>query len=500
MFVRKKRNKSGSTSIQIIQKIDGRNKIIKTIGCSNDEGEIESIYHKALYELPRLYGPTLFDPVEEPRISELSNDSIRIIGPDLVFGKIYNSIGYNKFKEPLLKHLVISRITHPGSKLRLTNYLNETGRQSISVYSIYRFLDKLNNKLKEDIEQITFAYTKKIIGAKIGVVFYDITTIYFEASESDDFRITGFSKEGKHQNPQILLGLLVGKNAYPIGYEIFEGNVFEGHTLIPVLERYIERFRLVKPIVIADSGLLSKSNIALLIEKGFEFILGARIKNEKQFLMNKILELNLKDGELTSFIKEDGLVLHVGYSEKRSKKDKFNRQRGIKKLEKSITSGHLTKSNINNRGYNKFLKMEGDISICIDKEKIDYDARWDGLKGYLTNTALSSNDVIENYNNLWIIEKAFRISKTDLKIRPVYHRLKQRIQAHICISFMAYLVYKEFERVLAKNHCQYSTQEAIDQINKIYEVVLQAPYLYNSIKLKNNRQQSTILDIVNQNF
>ncbi|MFZ4400209.1 MAG: hypothetical protein ACOYO1_09255 [Bacteroidales bacterium] len=121
--------------------------------------EIEKLYHKALYELPRLFGPTLFDPLQEPSISELTNDSINIVGPELVFGKIYDQIGYNSFNEPLLKHHLISRITHPGSKLRLTNYLNDTGEQSISVYSIYRFLDKLNNKLKEKIEDITFAYT-----------------------------------------------------------------------------------------------------------------------------------------------------------------------------------------------------------------------------------------------------------------------------------------------------------------------------------------------------
>lgn len=500
MFVRKKKNKSGSTSVQIIQKINGNNHVLKTIGSSCNIEEIEKLYHKALYELPRLFGPTLFDPLQEPSISELTNDSIRIVGPELVFGKIYDQIGYNSFKEPLLKHLVISRITHPGSKLRLSNYLNDTGEQSISVYSIYRFLDRLNNKLKEKIEDITFAYTKSILGHKISVVFYDITTIYFEASEPDDFRIAGFSKDGKHQNPQILLGLLVGKDGYPIGYEIFEGNTFEGHTLIPVLEKYIERFKIEKPIVIADSGLLNKSNIDLLTEKGFQFILGARIKNEKISTINKILAFSLGDGEVRSLKTDDNLTLHIGYSEKRAKKDRFNRERGIRKLEKNITSGHLTKSNINNRGYNKFLKMEGEISISIDKEKLNSDTKWDGLKGYITNTNLASKEILENYNNLWKIEKAFRISKTDLKIRPIYHRLKERVEAHICISFMAYLVFKELERSIHKNKCPFSISEAIDQINKMYEVNLNEAPFQKIIRLKNNNLQSQILSIINNEF
>lgn len=497
MFVRKKRNKSGSTSIQIIQKINRINKVLKTIGSSSDPKEIDRLYSEALYEMPRLYGATLFDtPVSKP-ISELSNDSIRICGPEVVFGKIYDYIGYKNIGDPLLKELVISRITHPGSKLNLAKYLNDTGQREISVYSIYRFLDKLNNILKENVEGISFEYTKKVLGGKIGVVFYDMTTIYFEASESDDFRISGFSKEGKHQNPQIMLGLLVGKDGYPIGYELFEGNTFEGHTLVPVLEKYINRFKIDKPIVIADSGLLSKSNIETLIEQGYEFIIGARIKNENSSIKDKILALEFSDGNLAQIDKGDDMLLHISYSEKRAKKDRFNRERGLSKLEKRITSGKLTKANINNRGYNKFLKLEGEVNVCIDESKLSQDQRWDGLKGYLTNTKLSSSVVIENYNNLWKIEKAFRISKTDLRIRPIYHRLRKRIEAHICISFMAYLIYKEMERVLVKSEYNISVNEAIENINKMYEVKLAK---HQVLKLKNNNTQKLIIEIVNNSF
>ncbi len=500
MFVRKKKNKSGSTSIQIIQKINRSNRVIKTIGSSIDPNEIEQLYLQALYEVPRLYGPTLFDSFQEPLVSELTNDSVRIIGPELIFGKIYDKIGFNIFKEPLLRHMVISRITHPGSKLQLSNYLSATGTQEISVYSIYRFMDKLNSKLKEKIEDVSFNYTKKILGGKIGVIFYDVTTIYFEASEADDYRIAGFSKDGKHQNPQILLGLLVGKDGYPIGYEIFEGNTFEGHTLITIIQRYIDRFKLEKPIVIADSGLLSRANINLLIGNDFKFILGARIKNEKRSVIDKILGFKFKDGEIKTLKNDNGLIIHIGYSEKRARKDHFNRERGIKKLEKNILSGKLTKNNINNRGYNKFLKMEGEIAISINKKKLSEDQKWDGLKGYITNTDLSSKDVLDNYSNLWKIEKAFRISKTDLKIRPIYHRLRERVEAHICISFMAYLVYKELERTIkSTKNCQFSMNQAIDQINKMYELRL---YKSNTqpIRLKNNEIQNQILSIVNQNF
>lgn len=499
MFVRKKKNKSGSISIQIIQKINRSNKVIKTIGSSKDPNKVEQLYIQALYELPRLFGPTLFDTITSPLLTELTNDSIQIIGPELVFGRIYDKIGFNTLREPLLRHMAISRISHPGSKLQLSKYLSDIGERPISVYSIYRFMDRLYNRLKDRIEDISFNYTKEILGGKIGVVFYDVTTIYFEASQADDYRIAGFSKDGKHQSPQILLGLLVGKEGYPIGYEIFEGNTYEGHTLITVLQKYISRFKIEKPIVIADSGLLNRNNINVLLENDFKFILGARIKNEKQHIIDTILSLKLKDGEVKTIKNDEGLTIHVSYLEKRARKDHYNRDKGIKKLEKSILSGRLTKNNINNRGYNKYLKMEGQVAISIDNEKLNKDEKWDGLKGYITNTTLSSSEVLNSYNNLWKIEKAFRISKTDLKVRPIYHRLRPRVEAHICISFMSYLIYKELERIIDKNKLDLSVKEAVKLINKMYGIRIEAPNT-KIINLKNNEIQSKLLNIIIKEF
>jgi hypothetical protein len=238
MFVRKKKNKSGSVSIQIIKKIGRSNKVIKTIGSSADANEIEELYHKGLYELPRLYGPTLFDPPQETRLSDLTNDNVRVVGPELVFNKIFNHIGFNQIKDDLFRSLCISRITHPGSKLNLSLYLQENNKTDVSVDRIYYFMDRLNSRYKEQVEEISFRYTKKILGGKIGIVFYDMTTIYFESSQPDELKQTGFSKDGKHQHPQIFLGLLVGKDGYPIGYDIFEGSIYEGHTLIPILEKF----------------------------------------------------------------------------------------------------------------------------------------------------------------------------------------------------------------------------------------------------------------------
>ena len=501
MFVRKKKNQSGSVSVQIIKKINRTNKVIKTIGSSKDPDEIERLFHKGLYELPRLFGATLFDQIQEPSISELSNDNIRIVGPELVFGRIFHHIGFSALEDPIFKDLSISRITHPGSKLQLSKYLRENNKKNISEDRIYYFMDRLNTRHKDQVEEISFRYTKKVLGENIGIVFYDMTTIYFESDHSDEFRETGFSKEGKHKHPQIYLGLLVGKNGYPIGYDVFEGSIYEGHTLIPVLERFEKRFNLQKPIVVADAGLLSSDNINALLSKQYSFILGARIKNESAKVKEQILQLNLSDGQIEKIAKEDSTSLFISYSQKRANKDAHNRENGLKRLEKSLKAGRLTKTNINNRGYNKYLKLEGEVKIEIDYQKFENDQQWDGLKGYITNTNLTGPEVVESYNNLWMIEKAFRISKTDLKIRPIYHRIRERIEAHICISFVSYLIFKELERVLTENNCNISANQAIKQINKMHEVHFQYSNGNNKrVLLKNNPTQEIIMKVICDHF
>ncbi|QTY27413.1 IS1634 family transposase [Flavobacterium sp. CS20] len=335
-------------------------------------------------------------------------------------------------------------------------------------------MDKLHKQHKSQIQEISYNHTLKILDGTINVVFYDVTTIYFEIDNEDELRKTGFSKEGKHQNPQIMLGLLVSKDGYPLAYDIFEGNKFEGHTMLPVIDSFKKKYGLDQLVIIADSGLLSSKNIEELQSKSYEFILGARIKNEKSFIKEKILALKLKNGE-SAVVEKGNLRLIISYSDSRAKKDKHNREKGLKRLEKKIRSGKLTKSSINNRGYNKYLKLDGELKVSIDKTKFETDAKWDGLKGYITNAKLNKNEILENYSHLWKIEKAFRIAKTDLKIRPIYHRVQRRIEAHICIAFARYKIHKELERQLNEKKSSLSPEKAINIAKTIYAVKIKHP-------------------------
>jgi len=483
VFVRRKTNKSGSVSIQVIDKSLGY-KVVKTIGSARNANEIGLLLARAKEfiqtsdgkQTELFHSKTKEELTIEKFLAELSNSQIHTIGPELIFGKLFDRLGFNVIKDNLFRHIVVARLAYPTSKLKTVDYLYRYRGIRMEVDTVYRFLDKLRDKYKEKVEGIAYEYTKRMLKT-ISVVFYDMTTLYFETEDEDDLRKLGFSKDGKFQCPQIMLGLLVGQNGYPIGYDIFEGNVFEGHTLLPTLENIKKKFRLGKPVVIADAALLSKQNLKNLADEKYQFIIGARIKNESEQVKQAILKQakGLADGQSFTLKKSDGTKLVIAYSDKRQRKDARNRERGLLKLRRQVKSGKLTKESINNRGYNKFLTLKGEVEVEIDEAKVKEDQLWDGLKGYITNTRLSPKSIVENYQHLWQIEKAFRISKTDLRIRPIYHYRKKRIEAHICIAFVAYTIYKELERLLEKNNAGFSPKRAAELTHNMYELEYKAP-------------------------
>lgn len=477
MFVRKNRNRSGSISVQIITKDQGKCRV-ETVGTASDAEEIEKLVIAAKDRINHPANqPSLFsflsatDATIENFVENIANLQVHTIGPELVFGRLFDQIGFNTIKDKLFRHIVIARLAYPASKLKTVDYLYRYRGIQIEVDTVYRFLDKLRDEHKETVERVAYEYTKRTLKG-ISVVFYDVTTLYFEAEDEDDLRKIGFSKDGKFQCPQIMLGLLVGQNGYPIGYNIFEGNSFEGHTLLPVLEGIQKKYGFNRPTVIADAAMLSKKNLDNLAKEKYQFIIGGRIKNETDKVQQEILKQakGLKDGQSFVLKKSDGTKLVVTYSDKRQRKDAHNRERGLLKLRQKVKSGKLTKESINNKGYNKFLALKGEIKVEVDEEKIREDQQWDGLKGYITNTRFSPKSIVGNYRHLWQIEKAFRISKTDLRIRPVHHYRRKRIEAHLCIAFVAYTIYKELERLLEKHKAGFSPKRAAELTHNMYEL------------------------------
>ena len=476
MFVRKKKNRSGSVSIAV-DKSKGRYREIRQFGVAYTAAEANVLVRQANDWILRYAGQGLIGFEGEP-VSVESDidlfvdriDSVSINGPHMLLSQVYDLVGFNRIKDEILRHLVIARICQPASKLATTAYLRSYYKEDVHLSRIYRYMDKLYNRQMERVQEISIAHTRQILGGSIGLLFYDVTTLYFEAAPKDDMRQAGFSKDGKTSEAQVVLGLLVSQDGYPLSYSIFNGSQYEGYTMIPIIDDFVHRFSLKDFVVVADSGLMSRKNVRLLRSAGYKYIVGARIKSEDSVTKDWILSLERKDGVEYECLRSDGDRLIVSYSSSRAANDARNRCKGVERLEKSYKSGILTKANVNKRGYNKFLEISKDVQVRINPEKIAEDERWDGLKGYVTNTDLTAREVITQYHGLWGVERAFRISKGNLEMRPMFHFTERRIEAHVCICFVAYKVYKELERIIKLSGIGLSVDKVIDVAKTIISI------------------------------
>lgn len=488
MFIKRKKNRSGTVSIVVAEKSSGFYKEFATIGIAKSPDEIDGLLVKARVWIdreeerrhPRL---DLFGDERKKCETELLSakqmlsciTNISINGADLILDRVFDNIGFNRIEDIVFRQLVKARLAYPVSKSATVEYLKNHFDEDVSLSKIYRYLDKLSDNQHEIVQGISVMHTSKILDGHIGVLFYDVTTLYFEADYEDDLRKTGFSKEGRHKNPQIIPGLLVSIGGYPLAYCIYEGNKYEGHTMLPVVTEFVRKYSLDDFIVVADSGLMNGNNIADLESNGYKYIIGAKIKNESKKIQEWILAQPKVNCQMIEYDKGNGQRLLVGYTDDRARKDAYNREKGIRRLEKAYNRGTLTKDNINKRGYNKFLKMEGDVKVSINYDKLEADEKWDGLKGYLTNTDIPVSEVYAAYHNLGHVERAFRISKSKIEIRPMFHFTRRRIEAHVCICFVALKVYKELERLLKLSNINMSVDKVLALAQTIVTIQVTLP-------------------------
>lgn len=264
MFVRKKKNRSGTISIVVVNKSHGQFKEVKSFGVAQTQSEAEDLYQTALRWLNTHGGQQELDfennkgrELEETKRVIDNLDAVLINGTQLLLDRIYDDIGFNRIPDEILRHLVIARVSQPASKLATTEYLKSYYDEDIDLNNIYRYMDKLYNTQQELVQRISVEHTRKILGGKIGLMFYDVTTLYFESAKTDDLREPGFSKDGKTAESQVVLGLLVSEGGYPLSYSLFNGSQYEGYTMIPLIDDFKQRFSLGKDfVVVADSGLI----------------------------------------------------------------------------------------------------------------------------------------------------------------------------------------------------------------------------------------------------
>lgn len=484
MFVRKKKNRSGTTSIVVVDKHGGKFKELHTVGIASTAEEIEKlcIKGKSWINLHLGVRDLDFDGLErkeqELHAAEamLGNvESILLNGAKLILDKVYDSIGFSRVGDDVLCHLVVARLCQPMSKMATVDYLKSHFDEDVDLNKIYRYLDKLYNTQKDAVQRISVEHTFSVLGGRVEMLFYDVTSLYFESFREDELRTPGFSKDGKMAETQIILGLLVCENGYPLAYNIFNGAQYESYTMIPVIDDFRQRFGIDDFVVVADSGFMIRRNVELLRSGNYNFIIGARVRKYSDKVKDWILSLPHEDGLFHEYRLDNGERLIVTYSSKRASKDAYNRAKGVERLKKAYASGRITKDKINKRGYSKFLQIENDVAVSINEDKIKEDEKWDGLKGYVTNTGLNPEEVVAQYKGLWVVERAFRISKGTIETRPIFHFTEKRIEAHVCLCFVAYKVYKELERIVRNLKMDMSVDTVLKIAKTITTIRLRLP-------------------------
>jgi len=520
MFVRRKTSKnSPKIAIQLVENIrvgkKVKQKIVRHFGTALDEEEAKVLTQLALVYKVRLqeqskqlalFDKNTFDSIEklvessqakqperlEVNLKNIVEEKRIVTGIHQVFGKIFDAVGFQDvLKNPsnkkasvkLLKNVVIGRIAEPASKRQTARMLSEEYGVNTQLTSIYRMMDYIDNQAIEKIQEKAYTYTKQLRGESLDVVFYDCTSLYFESFQQEGLMQNGFSKDGKFNQAQIILSILVTKQGLPVGYQVYSGNTFEGNTLEDAIKLIKEKYTIDEVIFVADSGLISHKNIENLHDNNVSFIMGARIKNQNKKITEQILDksgyqlINDKQTEKGLKYKQISLseyfTMTVTYSPKRAEKDKYEREKAIEKLKQKLKRSKNPKGLLSNFGYKKFIKVEGEAKIEIDETKLKEAQKWDGLKGIVSNTKnLSPLQQITHYAGLWQVEETFRISKHDVKMRPIYHWTDKRIHAHIAICFMALSCMRFAEYEIAARYKKISPLEIRRQLKQVQSSIL----------------------------
>ena len=444
-------------------------------------------------------------------VHELGEMEILTVGIHDVYGYIYDLLEFtNPFSRParrecsakILREIVLCRIAHPSSKRGAVEKLRDAFGVSLNLDHVYQMMDKIDEVFCDRIRERALAATLQLTGEKLKVLFYDATTLYFESFTEDELKQNGYSKDMKFNQPQVLLALFVTTDGLPVGYELFPGATYEGHTLKPVMDKLKKIYQIDEMIFVADRGMLSDDNLSYLEANKIPYIVGARLKSlskkrqeevlawgaevknleqkkeeqRKQKLSKEAKEID--EAENCSYTNSIEISpskrIILSYQTKRAKKDKYDREKSILKLHQKLSKSSNPKNVISNYGYQKYLLIEGEATLKINEEKLNKEAEWDGLAGVYTNqTKLSDAEILSHYRSLWQVEESFRISKHDLSIRPIYHWTPSRVKAHIAISFMAFACVRHLEYRVKMQYKKLSPEVIRQELLKVQAGIIQ---------------------------
>jgi transposase len=480
MFVRVKPKPNGKFSVQIVESYRRADKIgqniIRHVGQAVTEREVEQMKQLAqsiIDEMEDEKQPRLpfFDPQrvlgkssrkapssDTIKIGNLREEQRIVTGIGDVFGKLYKDLkfdtiigGTKKDKQwnSILESCVLARIANPVSKRRTASLLEEDYGIKVPLEKIYRMMDIVSDR-ESDIKKHIARTTQALFKEEVDVLFFDVTTLYFESIQADELRDFGFSKDCKFKETQVVLALVTTTKGLPITYRLFPGNTYEGGTLLHMVEELTMEYSIKNILLVADRAMFNDDNLSKMEELGITYIVAARLKTLSKGLKAEILGDDYSAavvGNELQWINEfehNNRRLIVSYSSSRAGKDAADRQRLVDRLMKKVKSDKIkVKDLIPNYGSKKFITIENSTAV-VNENKIAEEVRWDGLHGVISNSKdKTPSELLGRYRDLWQIEEAFRINKHDLKMRPIYHWSDIRIKAHICICFIAFAMVKQ---------------------------------------------------------
>lgn len=463
--VRTTKTGSGSTAVQVVTRYRNRTQIVKHIGSAKNPEDVSSLL-KLAHQYIRGADPTkpLFEEFQQAQKTHLVDVE------NLVFNRTYHSFsyeflsyfyeltGFQKLSDQIIKDLVIMRILEPCSKRASLELLKEYFAITHGHTTMYQTIKKIGEQ-KPEIEKMAVSYAKNNLSFDFSLVFYDVTTLYFESFKEDEdttsekgaiikkgLRRNGFSKDNKSNQPQIVIGLIVTREGFPVSCDVFEGNTFEGKTFIPTIVKFKNTHAVKTLTVVADAAMISYENVQELLKADLSYIVGARMGNLKPTQIKEVAkQLVNVDCASTRIETERGLLV-CDFSLIRYRKDKREMEKQIAKAQKLLDENKaLTRT--------KFIKTNK-ATQTLNTDLVEKTTLLLGIKGYYTNLTDETNQtIINHYHSLWHVEKAFRVAKSDLEARPIFHHKRESIEAHILIVFISLCVTKAVE-LLTKQSIQ----------------------------------------------
>lgn len=441
--IRTTKTSSNSTAVQVVRYENRKTVVMKHIGSAKTQEEICALVESAREWLERETGQFSLIPKTEQRTLSLA--TTQYLGTTYSFARdvlleVAKVCGFDTERDTLLLDFAVMRLLEPVSKLRSIELMERYFNIRYSERIIYRTLPRLHIR-KGALEEIATTCALRTLRSDLSLVLYDVTTLYFETFTADELRVQGFSKDNKPQQPQIVIGLLVSRQGFPLGYEIFAGNTFEGKTMIPVLESFAKRYRIQTPTIVADAAMLSQANIAELKKRNLSYIVGARLANTSPSVIEQMSSaLNQQDGATMRMPTKHGNLI-ASFSQQRYRKNKGDMERQVERAKKLVGRNEPGRRA-------KFVTKDNGDTYVLNEHLIKKTEKLLGIRGYYTNIServLPNNEVIIRYHDLWRVENAFRMAKGDLAARPIFHRKEDAIKTHILICFAALIIGKYVE-------------------------------------------------------